>query len=394
MPEAEAFFSFIWMRGRETPARGTGSDNFVFQPLAGEEAAREDEGAEAPVGHLSNPDSDGAEAEDADQDCGKRYTAAPHSNRSNGHGEADISGSTESVAGNEGQGPADGFDDGNPVHHEVDHGNALCFHTSDPDNRAGQKANDDTGGYDNQFRIPGQLQDIVLGFFPATCTHGLSYDRHEPDADSDTRYSIQVLKDDGHSLGGDGGCSECGDGRLDGELTKLEHSVLDARGDSDREHTDNQFPVRANGKVVSKYDWLAIFSKTDQHKTCDEDTSHQSGQSRACNSHVKTKDQKCIACNIQHISRDGYDHWEAAVTACAEEGRARLEHCQKGEGCCRNQEVDLRVRHNRCIDLTENQAKNRLTEKNAYHSKKGRDCNSGQENLLGSLCRFLPIFSS
>ena len=60
-------------------------------------------------------------------------------------------------------------------------------------------------------------------------TKTLAYDSHQAHTYSDGCDTIQVLKDIGHCLRCDSCCSQCGNRRLDGKLSKLKHAVLNSR---------------------------------------------------------------------------------------------------------------------------------------------------------------------
>ena len=186
--------------------------------------------------------------------------------------------------------------------------------------------------YDNNCLCNGaEFFYVIDRLILAAGAKTLAYDGHQAHTYSDGRDTIQVLKDIGHCLRCDGCCSQCGNRRLDGKLSKLKHTVLNSRRDPKSQDTSDHAPVRTDLQVIFHNDRLTILTQLPENNHCTENTGNQCGDRRSCNTKVENPDQNRVSANVHDIGDHGDGHRPLGILLGTKDRSRRIISRNKGE---------------------------------------------------------------
>src|SRR5699024_2827539 len=147
-------------------------------------------------------------------------------------------------------GPYDGLNNGDPCHHIYTHLSAFCFHPPKNSNGPCESVHQQTAGNNDCLTDNHQLFNIINSLIFPAGSKTLSHNSHKTDTNANSGNSVKVFQNIGHGLGRNGGCTHGGDGGLDGQLSKLKHTIFNTRWNTQRKNTADHRPIRTDLQVI------------------------------------------------------------------------------------------------------------------------------------------------
>ena len=199
------------------------------------------------------------------------------------------------------------------------------------------------------------MDDVVLRLLLPPGTECLPHHRHEADPDRESADPVDVFEDDGHGLCRDGGRAEGRYRGLDGELTELEHAVLDTGRDTDGEDTRDHIEIRSD-PVIPHHDDLLRLPQEHEEDDRRQDTAQQGRECCTGDTPAEAEDEDGVSDDVHHVRNHRNPHREAAVSTGTVKGGTDLIESEEREGGCGKAEVGFRRGQHRRLHATKHES--------------------------------------
>ncbi len=243
----------------------------MLRPFAAAEADHIGHGTHRPVEFIADPDADQADAHEPAEDRAHAYADDPHGKRGNDHAEGSVAGGAHPVGGDEGQRPEDRLED---AEHQHDlQGHLQCLAGKACHLRDRQRQRIDPPGHDQEDdgAQRGEPFDVVFRLIHSSGADTGARDRDQGDVDAHGRRRAHQLQRGNDGVRSDRGGAERGDRALDHQFSELEHGVFHAGRDTDLQHPEHLFQIRAQLCKLSDIDLQPGPSHKEKHHDADKD---------------------------------------------------------------------------------------------------------------------------